>query len=388
MRTQVGIIGAGPAGLLLSHLLHAQGVEAVVLEARSRAHVERRVRAGVLEPGTVDTLERAGLGERLRREGLRHEGVRLSFSGRQHRLDLAALTGGESVTIYGQQEVVKDLITARLGAGGTVLFGAEGTRLHGLGDAPAVSYRQNGQTERLTCDFIAGCDGLHGVSRPVIPEGVLRVYARTYPFAWLGILAEAEPASRELVYGLHERGFALHSTRGPSVSRNYLQVAADEDLRTWPGARIWEELHVRLETDGFALTRGPILEKSVVPVRAFVAEPMRVGRLFLAGDAADGSQGLKPGCRRRIRTDPRPRQLLPDGRHGRARGLLRNVPEARLAGAGLLVMADYLTAPRRPGRLHIPAPARAARRARQERRRGSGLRRSLRGRVLTHGCGP
>ena len=288
MKTQVGIVGAGPAGLMLAHLLHLQGIESVIIESRSRAYVEQRVRAGVLEHGTVEMLIATGLGERLQKQGLRHEGVYLRFNGESHRIDFPSLTNGKSITVYGQQEVVKDLIQARLSAGGALEFEATGQTLHGLDtDQPHITYQQNGEQKKLHCDYIAGCDGFHGVCRNAIPENILKVYERVYPFAWLGILAEAAPSSHELIYANHERGFALHSMRSPKISRNYIQVSPDEDIAHWPDQRIWDELQQRLAThDGFALTSGPLIEKGITGMRGFVVEPMQYGRLFLAGDAA------------------------------------------------------------------------------------------------------
>jgi p-hydroxybenzoate 3-monooxygenase len=287
MRTQVGIVGAGPAGLLLSHLLRLEGVESVVLEARSRNYVEHRVRAGVLEQGTVDLLVDCGLGERLQREGLRHNGIELRFGGRGHRIDFAALTG-KSITVYGQQEVVKDLIGAALRAGGEILFDVTDVTVHDLASrTPRVRFRRNGTPEDLQCDVIAGTDGFHGACRPSIPPGALATFERTYPFAWLGILAAAAPSHDELIYAYHERGFALFSMRSPEITRLYLQVAPDENIDDWSDARIWRELHARLETDdGWKLKEGPVLEKLLAPMRSFVVEPMQYGRLFLAGDAA------------------------------------------------------------------------------------------------------
>ena len=300
MRTQVGIIGAGPAGLMLSHLLHQEGIESVVLEARSRQYVEERVRAGVLEQGTVDVMVETGVGERLEREGLVHHGIELSFLGRRHRIDLSGLTGGKAITVYAQHEVIKDLIAARLAAGGQILFEVDGVSVHEIQSAaPKIRFRERAGGEReLSCDFIAGCDGFHGVSRPSIPEGALTVFDRTYPFAWLGILAEAAPASEELIYTYHERGFALFSMRSPAVTRLYLQCAPDENLANWSDGRIWEELHTRFRTsDGWTPAEGPILQKSIAEMRGFVVEPMQFGRLFLAGDAAHivpptGAKGL------------------------------------------------------------------------------------------------
>ncbi|HSB67970.1 MAG TPA: 4-hydroxybenzoate 3-monooxygenase [Candidatus Methylomirabilis sp.] len=298
MRTQVGIVGAGPAGLMLSHLLHLQGIESAVLEIRSRDHVERRIRAGVLEQGTVDLLNQAGVGDRMRREGLVHHGIELRFGGRGHRIDLSGLTGGRAITVYGQHEVVKDLIAARLDAGGTILFEVEDVSLHGVESAtPTIRFRQDGEARELACDVIAGCDGFHGVCRPSIPEGVLTVYERVYPLAWLGILVEAPPSSKELIYAYHQRGFALHSMRSPSITRLYLQCAPDEDLANWPDVRIWRELRTRFTAEGWTLTEGPILQRGVTEMRSFVVEPMQFGRLFLAGDAAHivpptGAKGL------------------------------------------------------------------------------------------------
>lgn len=283
MNTQVGIVGAGPAGLLLAHLLHLEGIESVVLEARSRDYVESRVRAGVLEQGTVDLLNEAGVGERLRRQGLVHHGIELQFAGERHRIALSELTDGRAITVYGQQEVVKDLIAARLDAGQPLLFEAEAVSLHDLdSDRPSIRFAD----EELHCDVIAGCDGFHGVCRDSIPNGVLSAYSREYPFAWLGILAAAPPSNEELIYAYHERGFALHSMRSPEITRLYLQCTPGEDLEPWSDERIWEELQTRLGLPGWHLNEGPILEKGVTPMRSFVVEPMRYGRLFLAGDAA------------------------------------------------------------------------------------------------------
>ncbi|MEU7745977.1 4-hydroxybenzoate 3-monooxygenase [Nonomuraea sp. NPDC049158] len=294
MRTQVGIIGAGPAGLLLSHLLHLRGISSVVLEKRGRAYVERRVRAGVLEQGTVDTLVEAGVGARLLREGLPHRGIELRYGGQSHRIAFEKLVPGRTITVYGQQEVVKDLIAARLEAGGDVRFEIEDVAVHGPAAEPYLTFGG----ERLDCDVIAGCDGFHGVSRPSIPPSVLRLFEREYPFAWLGILARVAPSSEELIYARTKRGFALHSMRSPTVSRFYLQVPPDATVAEWPDERIWAELKARLETvPGFVLETGEIFDRGVTPMRAFVAEPMQYGRLYLAGDAAHivpptGAKGL------------------------------------------------------------------------------------------------
>ena len=288
METQVGIVGAGPAGLLLSHLLHRQGIASIIIEDRSRSYVEQRIRAGVLEQGTTDLLTETGVGERMRREGLVHRGIELRFEGKGHRIDFAALTGGKGVTVYGQHEVVKDLVAQRLEDGGEIIFEASRASIHDFENGPPlIRFRKDGTDHEIRCDFIAGCDGFHGICRPSIPEGVLSVYERVYPFAWLGILAKAPPASEELVYAHHERGFALLSMRSPEVSRLYLQCAPDEDLANWPDERIWAELQIRLKGDGeWHLEEGPVLQKGITGMRSFVVEPMQFGRLFLAGDAA------------------------------------------------------------------------------------------------------
>jgi p-hydroxybenzoate 3-monooxygenase len=283
MRTQVAIIGAGPAGLLLAQLLHQRGIESVVLEARTRDYVENRVRAGVLEHQSVDILNDAGAGARMMREGLLHHGIFLHFGGRNHRIDFAELTG-QAVMIYGQQEVVKDLIAERLAAKQPLVFEVDAVSIHDFHtDRPSVHYRERGEERTVQCDFIAGCDGFHGVCRESIPPHELTVYERVYPFAWLGILAEAPPASHELIYANDERGFALLSMRSPTVSRLYLQCTPDEDLQQWPDERVWSELQARL---GSRLATGPVFQKSVTPMRSFVVEPMSTGKLFLAGDAA------------------------------------------------------------------------------------------------------
>ena len=288
IRTQVGIIGAGPAGLLLSHLLHLAGIDSIVLESRPRDYVESRVRAGLLEQGSVDTLTEAGVADRLHREGLAHHGIELRYDGIGHRIPVTELTG-KVVTIYGQQEVVKDLIAARLAAGARrdhapILFDVEDTAVHDVtGAAPRITFRHGGADHVVECDFIAGCDGFHGICRPAIPD--LAIYERVYPFAWLGILSRSRPVSEELIYARHEEGFALATMRSNSVSRLYLQCAPDEDLAGWSDARIWDALHRRLGC-GAELEEGEIFQKGVTPMRSFVCETMRHGRLFLAGDAA------------------------------------------------------------------------------------------------------
>ena len=288
LRTQVCIVGAGPAGLLLSHLLHLEGVESTIVENRSREYVEHRVRAGVLEQGTVDLLEASGVGARLKREGLVHHGIELRFDGHGHRIAMTDLTGGRAITVYGQQEVVKDLIRQRLADGGDIRFSVSDVRLHEIETStPGVSFRDRGQAIRFDCDIVAGCDGFHGVSRAAIPNDALHSFERAYPFAWLGILAEAPPTHDELIYAYHDRGFALYSMRSPEITRLYLQVSPDEQLDAWPDTRIWDELHTRLETDdGWKLREGAVIEKGVTGMRSHVVEPMQYHRLFLAGDAA------------------------------------------------------------------------------------------------------
>jgi p-hydroxybenzoate 3-monooxygenase len=298
LRTQVGIVGAGPAGLTLARLLELEGIDTVVLEDRTRDYVEHRIRAGVLEQRTADLLVDAGVGDRLQREGIVHRGIELQFDGERHRIPLSELADGRTIVIYGQTEVVKDLIAARLESGLPLLFEVADVSVHELeGDRPRIGFRHDGAELELECDAIAGCDGFHGVCRPSIPDGVLSSYSREYPFGWLGILAEVAPSNDELVYCHHERGFALLSLRSPELSRLYLQCAPDEDLDDWPDDRIWAELQMRLGIEGWALAEGPILEKGVTGMRSFVVEPMQHGRLYLAGDAAHivpatGAKGL------------------------------------------------------------------------------------------------
>lgn len=285
--TQVGIIGAGPAGLMLSHLLHLAGIHSIVIEARSRSYCEERVRAGVLEHTSVEMLRNAGVGERLDREGLRHDGIDLGLDGVRHHIPFVELTG-KHVTVYGQQEVVKDLIARRLVDGGDLRFECGEVSLHGVdGSQPRIHVNKDGNVDEICCDYLAGCDGFHGVSRGTFPDGVLTTYERVYPFAWLGILAEAAPTRKELLYMHHERGFALYSMRSPQITRLYLQCRPDEDINEWSDDRIWAELNTRLCcADGWCPTEGKILQKSVTGMRSFVVEPLQWGRLFLAGDAA------------------------------------------------------------------------------------------------------
>jgi p-hydroxybenzoate 3-monooxygenase len=285
MRTQVGIIGAGPAGLMLSHLLHLQGIESVVLEDRSRNYVENRIRAGLLEQWTTDLLKQTGVGERMMREAMFHNGNYLCFNDTLHFLDFRKLVG-KGVTIYGQQEVVRDLIAHRLADGGQILFEVDKVSVHDFdGARPKIRFSHGGKAQELDCDFIGGCDGFHGICRPSFPAGVLTTYEREYPFGWLGILSESPPPDHELIYAYHPRGFALYTMRSPTLARLYIQCVPDEDIDNWPDARIWEELHLRLGGTR-PLQEGRMLQKAVTPMRSFVVEPMQSGRLFLAGDAA------------------------------------------------------------------------------------------------------
>jgi p-hydroxybenzoate 3-monooxygenase len=298
MRTQVAIIGAGPAGLLLSHLLYREGIDCVVLERKTREYVEGRIRAGVLEQTTVDLVRRAGVSERMDREGIPHDGFSLAFNGQRTRIDLAALTG-HSVMVYGQTELTKDMFSAAEARAIPIIFESEDVQLHDIeGAKPRVTFSQNGQKRELTAEFVAGCDGFHGVSRTWIPPGVRRDFERVYPFGWLGILADVPPCDHELIYANHQRGFALASMRSHVRSRYYVQVSLDEKLEDWPDERLWDELAIRLgEATAPHITRGPHIEKSIAPLRSFVTEPMRHGNLFLAGDAAHivpptGAKGL------------------------------------------------------------------------------------------------
>jgi p-hydroxybenzoate 3-monooxygenase len=299
MRTQVGIVGAGPAGLLLSHLLHLEGVDSVVLESRSRAEIEAMIRAGVLEQGTVDLLKATGVGERMQREGFVHNGIYLRFGGRSHRIDFPSLTGGRAIMVYAQHEVIKDLVAARLGVGGKLVFEVKDAAVYDLDSRePKIRFHHAGQLIELACDFIVGCDGFHGITRPSIPSRMRNEFSRIYPFGWFGILVEAPASTDELIYAHHERGFALVSTRSPEIQRLYLQCDPHDELKNWPDSRIWDELHARLESgDGWRLAEGRIFQKGIIAMRSLVVEPMRYGRLFLAGDAAHivpptGAKGL------------------------------------------------------------------------------------------------
>jgi p-hydroxybenzoate 3-monooxygenase len=301
MRTQVGIIGAGPAGLLLSHLLHLRGIESVVLEARSQNAIESTIRAGVLEQGTMDTLNQAGLGARMQAEGALHHGFELAFEGQRRRIALTELTG-HSITVYAQHEVIKDLVAARLAANGALKFNVSNVSLHdfqeGSDRKPRIKYQHEGRDEELECDFIIGCDGSQGVARQSIPEAVRQDYQRIYPFGWFGILVEAPPSSDELIYARHDRGFALISTRSPGVQRMYFQCDPKDTVDGWSDDRIWAELHARVDSaDGWQINEGKIFQKNIVGMRSFVSTPMQSGKLFLAGDAAHivpptGAKGL------------------------------------------------------------------------------------------------
>jgi p-hydroxybenzoate 3-monooxygenase len=298
MRTQVGIIGAGPAGLLLSHLLHLRGIDSVVLELRGRDQIESTIRAGVLEQGTMDTLIEAGVGERMKAEGALHHGFELAFEGKRRRIDLTGLTG-KSITVYAQHEVLKDLVAARTATGGKLLFNVSNTSIHGIETAsPSIRFEHEGEQHELHCDYVIGCDGFHGVSRATIPAALRQDYERVFPFGWFGILVEAPPSSDELIYARHERGFALVSTRSPNVQRMYFQCDPKDSVENWSDDRIWAELHARVDSEeGHHVVEGKIFQKNIVGMRSFVTTTMQHGRLFLAGDAAHivpptGAKGL------------------------------------------------------------------------------------------------
>ncbi len=361
MKTQVGIVGGGPAGLLLSHLLHLEGIESVVLECRGREELESEIRAGVLEQGTVDLLNETGVGGRMREKGKVHHGINLQFGGRRERIDLHELTGGRAITLYGQHEVVKDLSAARLDAGGGIIFEAEAARIHGVKtDHPSITFHKDGEDHTLRCDFIAGCDGFHGVSRPAVPESARTEQGRKYPFGWFGILVEAPPAADELIYTNHERGFCLVSTRSPEIQRMYFQCDPEDEVSNWPDERIWSELHARLATvNGGTVTEGRIIQKDIVAMRSFVCEPMQYGRLFLAGDAAHivpptGAKGMTLAVAD-VRVLARGlNEFYASGR----RDLLDTYSETclrRVEGEPLLVVDDLDAAPLRRGR-RVPAP--------------------------------
>ena len=335
-----------------------------MIESQTREHCETRVRAGVLEQGTVDLLNQVGAGERMRREGLVHHGIELRFNRRRHRIDLYELTNGRAITVYAQHEIVKDLIGLRLRAGGQILFEAGRVQLHDLdGPRPRITFQHGGEAQEIVCDFIGGCDGFHGICRGSIPAGALRFYEKAYPFAWLGILAEAAPASNELIYSNHERGFALLSMRTPAITRLYLQCDPHEDLAAWPDNRIWEELHRRFETvDGFRLNQGPVLQKGITSMRSFVAEPMQYGRLFLAGDAAHivpptGAKGLNLAAADVFVLAHAIDGWYRTGQLRHARPLFQDLPSASLARATLLLVDDVAATPLFRGRRVRPSPA-------------------------------
>jgi p-hydroxybenzoate 3-monooxygenase len=285
MRTQVGIVGAGPAGLMLSHLLHLEGISSVILENRSRDYIESRIRAGLLEQWATDLLVDTGVGARMQREAMFHNGVHFAFNGALHYINFRDLVG-KGVTIYGQQEVVKDLVARRLDDGGEILFEASDVSVHDFaGNTPRIRFRHGGKEQELACDFIGGCDGFHGICRPSIPASALTIYDREYPFGWVGILSESPPPEDELIYAYHDRGFALYTMRSPSLARLYLQCPPDDDIESWPDSRIWQELHTRIGGTR-PLAEGAMLQKGITAMRSFVAEPMQFGRLFLAGDSA------------------------------------------------------------------------------------------------------
>jgi p-hydroxybenzoate 3-monooxygenase len=285
MRTQVSIIGAGPAGLMLARLLHLAGIESIIIENRSRDYIENRIRAGLIEHWATDLLSEVGVGERMKREGIHHWGINIGINGALHRIDFKALVG-KQVTIYGQQEVVKDLVERRLADGGPLLFEVDGVSVHELtAQRPKIRFAHGGNAQEIECDFIAGCDGFHGICRPSFPDGVLSVFERDYPFGWLGILSESAPPDHELIYSYTDRGFALYTMRSMSLARLYLQCDHDEEIEAWPDARIWDELHKRLG-GARKLAEGKMVQKGITPMRSFVVEPMQHGRLFLAGDSA------------------------------------------------------------------------------------------------------
>ena len=368
MRTQVGIVGAGPAGLTLSHLLHLAGIESIVVENRSREYCENRVRAGLMENWVARMLIDTGVGERLQREAMVHDGIYLAFNGEARKLDFTELVG-KHVYIYDQKEVVTDLIADRLARGTQILFEVEDTSVHEFStERPKIRFKHEGKPQEIECDFLAGCDGFHGVCRPSMPADAWAGYDRVYPYAWLGILSESPPPEKELIYAYHERGFALFSMRGPDLSRLYLQVEPDEDINEWPDARIWEELNTRL--GGVRpLPQGNILQKGVTPMRSYVTEPMQSGRLFLAGElgahrAADRRQRHEPRDGRRARAGARVRSLLPrQGQRG-DRALFGLMSQPCVEGPALLMVDDADAASparRRLCRIRHEAAARRAR---------------------------
>ena len=378
MHTQVGILGGGPAGLLLSHLLALEGIDSVVLDARSRESIETTIRAGVLEDHVAQLLRDTGVGDRMTQEGSVHHGIELRWSGRHHRIDFEELTGGRSITLYGQHEVVKDLNTARVEAGGKIVWEAQAVEIDGFEtDRSTVRFRtgpftdevrlqRSGEFEELTCDVVAGCDGYWGPPARRSRVSVRTEFERIYPFAWFGILVEAPPSSDELIYALHDRGFSLISTRSPTLQRMYLQVEPDDSVDNWPDERIWEELHARVETvSGAGLVEGAIIDKSIVGMRSFVSSTMQHGNLYLAGDAAHivpptGAKGMNLAVADVRVPHPRARAEVPHRLDGHPRPLQRHLPAARVEGAALLVVDDLDAAPP-PRRRPVPARAPAGR---------------------------
>src|SRR6478736_1622724 len=351
MRTQVGIVGAGPAGLMLSHLLHLAGIESIVLENRSRDYIASRIRAGLIEQWASDLLVEIGVGARMQREGMFHDGVYFGFGGALHYINFRELVG-KGVTIYGQQEVVKDLIDRRLADGGQILFEAADVSVHDFaGKSPKIRFRHEGRDQELSCDFIGGCDGFHGICRPSIPANVLTAYDREYPFGWVGVLSESPPPEDELIYAYHDRGFALYTMRSPTLARLYLQCAPDDDIENWPDARIWQELHARLAGTR-PLAEGAMLQKGITAMRSFVVEPMQYGRLFRPHPAADRSQGHESRLGRRDGALARDHRILSRRPHRAARALFGHLSAAGLAGTTILLVDDAAVPPRsQPQRL-------------------------------------
>ena len=363
MRTQVGIIGAGPAGLMLARLLHLRGIDSVIIENRSRDYIENRIRAGLIEHWATDLLTEVGVGERMKREGALHDGINIGINGELHRIEFRALVG-KRVTIYGQQEVVKDLVVQRLADGGPLLFEVDGVSVHDLtSQRPKIRFTHEGRAQEIDCDFVAGCDGFYGVCRPSIPDGVLSVFERDYPFGWLGILSQSPPPDHDHIYSYTDRGFALYAMRSDTLARLYLQCDHDEEIENWPDARIWDELRKRLG-GARELQDGKMLQKGITAMRSFVVEPMQHGRLYLAGDSAHivpptGAKGMNLGFCRRGLSLARARCILQEQARRPAEKLFGHVPAPRVEGAALLLVddADHAPLPQRV-RLRPPPPIR------------------------------